>query len=316
MTDHATLPDTPLPTDHTSQVPTRGCPVAHGPGSVHDIVDRSDNGYFGPDSVSWKVFADPASKLGGVAAILLQSLNPMMMRLFAETSDYLADVEGRGERTGRYLDTIVYGDRAHAEAAAESVNRLHAASTWTDPRTGQILRADNEEWLAWTHNTLVYGLLRAADAFGPGLSGADQDRFVVEQHVAACLVEIEDESYLPSTRAELDAYIETNKDWMALTLPAAELSRSLRKPSLSGNPVATWVTVNVQDGILSLLPDWALLLFGIEGRPMNLSAAAKTTRKIVDSARQNASAADMIAEVTSRVETHPYRKVRGADGVK
>ncbi|WP_235590548.1 oxygenase MpaB family protein [Leucobacter sp. G161] len=308
MPTSTTLP----PTQATGVTAAGSCPVAHGIGRAPQTAEHADTGYFGPDSVSWRVFADPSAKLGGVAAILLQSLNPMMMRLFAATSDYTADVEGRGERTGRYLDTIVYGDRAHAEAAAEAVNRLHAASVWTDPRTGEELRADNEEWLAWTHNTLVYGLLRAAEAFGPELSAEEQDRFIVEQHVAACLVEIEDEAFLPSTRAELDAYIEDNKSWMALTLPAAEISRSLRSPSLSGNPVATWISVNVQDGILSLLPDWALLLFGIEGRPMNLNAAAKATQRIIGTARKNVSTADMISEVTTRVETHPYRRVRQA----
>ena len=285
--------------------------MGHTTGGAHAAAGRADDGYFGPDSVSWRVFADPSSKLGGVAAILLQSLNPMMMRLFSATSDYTADVEGRGERTGLYLDTLVYGDRAHADAAAQAVQRLHAASVWTDPRTGEELRADNEEWLAWTHNCIVFGLLRAADAFGPGLSATEQDTFVVEQHTAAAKIGIKDARLLPSTRAELDTYIDENQSWMALTIPAAEISRTLRKPSLAGNPVTTWITVNVQDGILSLLPDWALLLFGIEGRPMNLSAAAKTTKKIIDSARKNSSTADVIAEVTSRVETHPYRKVRG-----
>ena len=48
--------------------------------------ERADDGYFGPDSVSWRVFADPSSKLGGVAAILMQALNPSMMRLFDKVS--------------------------------------------------------------------------------------------------------------------------------------------------------------------------------------------------------------------------------------
>lgn len=296
--------------------PPLGCPVAHGQGqglggvAPTSLGARADEGYFGPDSVSWRVYADPSSKLGGVAAILLQSLNPMMMRLFTSVSDYTADVDGRSERTGRYLDTTIYGDKVLADAAAEGVKRLHARSVWTDPKTGQELRADNQEWLAWTHNTLVYGLLRGADAFGPEFTPEEQDRFIVEQHTAAHLVGIEDNSLLPSSRAELDTYIEENKDWMALTLPAAELTRELRKPSLSGNPVNTWIAVNVQDGILSLLPDWALLLLGIEGRPMNLRAAAKTTRKIIETARKNSSTDEMIAEITTRVETHPYRKVR------
>lgn len=270
----------------------------------------TDEGYFGPDSVSWKIFADPSSKLGGVAGILLQSLNPMMMRLFSETSDYASDIAGRGERTGRYIDTITFGDTRHADAAADAVRKLHARAVWTDPQTGQELRADTEAWLAWTHNALTYGLLRAADAFGPELTQAEANRFVVEQHRSAHLAGIRDPQYLPSSRDALEAYIDANKSWMALTLPAAEISRAMRAPSLRGNPVKVFVSVNVQDAILSLLPDWALLLFGIEGRPMNLRAAAATTRRIVAAGRKHRTTADYIAEATGRVQTHPYRKVR------
>ncbi|QBE48657.1 oxygenase MpaB family protein [Leucobacter triazinivorans] len=294
-----------------------GCPVAHrgsGAPAIAGPTDtlRADDGYFGPGSVSWRLFADPSSKLGGVAAILLQSLNPMMMRVFDGTSGYATDIEGRGERTGRYIDTTIYGDRAHADAAGAAVQRLHAASVWTDPRTGEELRADTEEWLAWTHNSIVYGVLRAADAFGPLLTVAEQDRFVVEQHEAARIVGITDRALLPATRAELDRYVDDNKDWMALTLPAAEISRNLRKPALRGNPLKVWAGVNIQDGILSLLPDWALLLFGIDGRPMNLRAAARVTRRFVERARSGRSSEDLIAEVAERVQTHPYRRVRRA----
>ena len=301
-----------------------GCPVAHGardrdpgrpattdvPGDAATDAATLDDGYFGPDSISWRLFSDPSSKLGGVAALLLQSLNPMMMRLFDGTSGYASDAEGRAERTGRYIDTTVFGDRAHADAAGEAVRRLHAASTWTDPRTGEELRADTQEWLAWTHNAIVYGVLRAADAFGPMLTVAEQDRFVVEQHEAARIVGITDAELLPGSRAELDRYIDDNQTWMALTLPAAELSRELRAPALKGNPVKVWAAVNIQDGILSLLPDWARLLFGIDGRPMNLRAAARVTRRLTATARAGRSSEELISEVTARVQTHPYRKVR------
>ena len=92
--------------------------------------------------------------------------------------------------------------------------------------------------------------------------------------------------------------------------PAAEITRSMRKPDLKGNPLKVWAAVNIQDGILSLLPEWALLLFGIEGRPMNLRAAARVTRRLVTAAVKGRSSADLIAEVAGRVEEHPYRKVR------
>lgn len=269
---------------------------------------RADDGYFGPASVSWRLFADPASKLGGIAAILLQALNPEMMRLFEHTTNLFQDAQGRAERTARYIDTTVFGDRAHADAAGASVRRMHAHASWTDPVTGRTLRADTPEWLEWTHSTVVWGVLRAAEAFGPELSRAEQDEFVREQHVAARLVGIE--HALPATRAELDDYVSAQRERMALTLPAAELSRSLRRPSLGGNPVKAWTGVVIQDGILSLLPDWARLLYGIEGRPMNLRAAVRTTRAMLATARRSAGYERTITELTTRVDTHPYRKLR------
>lgn len=269
----------------------------------------TDEGYFGPESVSWILFCDPSSKLGGVAAILMQALNPMMMRLFDQTSGYATDMEGRAERTGRYIDTTIFGDRAHADAAGTSVRRMHAHAHWTDPKTGMELRADNHDWLVWTHNTVVWGVLRGADAFGPDLTIDQQDTFIQEQHKAAELVGI-DPSILSSTRAELDSYMDEQKSWMALTLPAAELAKGLRKPNLKGNPVKVWAGVIVQDGILFMLPDWARQLYGIEGRPMNLGSAARLTRRFIAGARKKSSRAELISEITERVSTHPYRKVR------
>lgn len=270
---------------------------------------RQDEGYFGPDSISWRLFSDPSSKLGGVSAVLMQALNPHMMRLFDGVSVNAADPTGRAERTARYIDTTIFGDTAHADAAGTSVRRMHAHAVWTDPATGETLRADTAAWLEWTHNTVTWGVLRGADAFGPELSVAEQDAFVLEQHKAAELAGV-DPSGLPATRAELDAYIDAQKGWMSLSLPAAELSRTMRKPSFKGNPITVWTGIVIQDGILSLLPDWALLLYGVAGRPMNLRGAARTTKGMIATARRSKSYDAVITELTTRVDTHPYRKVR------
>lgn len=270
---------------------------------------RSDEGYFGPDSVTWKVFADPATKLGGMAALLLQALNPNMMRLFDQATASYGDAAGRDERTGRYLDTIAFGDKAHADAAAASVRRMHAHAVWDDPYTGQTLRAEEAAWMEWTHNTLVYALLRSARAFGLELTAEEEDTFVREQHIAAELLGI-DPARLPATRAELEAHVDEQRHWLSLCLPAAEVTRQLRKPSFKGNPVQVWTTIIVTDGVLSILPEWALLFYGIEGRPMNLRAARKTTKRLMSLARRSESYDNVITAVTTRIDNHPYRKVR------
>lgn len=270
---------------------------------------RADDGYFGPGSVTWRLFSDPAATPAALAALLLQALNPNMMRLFDQATVVHSDAAGRSERTSRYLETIFFGDTAHADAAARSVRRMHAHAQWTDPQTGQILRADEPAWLDWTHNTIVWSVLAAHRQFGLHVTSAEEDAFVREQHVAAELAGC-DPQRLPATSAELDAYIDAQQDWMALTIPAAETSRNLRKPDLRGNPLATWTFIVVQDGVLHLLPAWARLLYGIEGRPMNLRGAARTTRRLMAFARRNTSYGNLVSAITQRVDAHPYRTVR------
>jgi len=268
------------------------------------------DGYFAPDSISWRVFADPASKLGGMAALLLQALNPHMMRVFYNATQSHGDAAGRDERTGRYFETVIFGDRAHADAASDAVRRLHVHAAWTDPVTGEEFRADKPEWLAWTHNTFVYALLRASQEFGVEITPEEADRFIVEQHVAARLIGIEDESLLPADAVQLQEYIDSQTHWLALGVEAAEVTRGLRKPALRGNPLKAWTVVIVQDGVLHLLPDWARLLYGIEGRPMNLRKAARTTKFLISRARESKTYRQLVDEASARVQDHPYRKIR------
>lgn len=279
-------------------------------------ISREHDGYFAPDSISWRIFADPVSKLGGMAALLLQALNPHMMRLFYNATASHDDSAGRDERTGQYFETVIFGDRAHADAASAAVRRLHERAVWTDPDTGEQLRADKPEWLAWTHNTFVFTLLRASREFGVDITPEEGDRFVVEQQVAARLIGIEDESLLPSTEAELATYIDAQTGWLALGIEAAEVTRQLRKPVLRGNPLKVWTAVIVQDGVLHLLPDWARLLYGIEGRPMNLRKAARTTRHLMAGARRSKTYQQLVDEASARVQEHPYRKVRSRAAVQ
>nr|WP_226950120.1 oxygenase MpaB family protein [Rhodococcus rhodochrous] len=137
----------------------------------------------------------------------------------------------------------------------------------------------------------------------------EQDKFVVEQHIAAELVGA-DPARLPATRADLEAYVDEQRHWLSLSLAAAEVTHALRKPNLWGNPVKVFTFVVVQDGMLSLLPEWARLMYGIEGRPMNLRAAARTTKRLIGIARKNESYDKMVAEITTRIDETPYRKVR------
>ena len=295
-------------TDSVRTITPAGAPVdpVTGPES---FPHRADDGLFGPGSVAWKVFIDPSAQIGMVTATMLQALNPAMMRLFDKASNNSKDPAGRAQRTGQWVLTTIFADTAHAEAAGESVRRMHAHTKWTDPNTGEELRADNPAWLQWTHNVIVWGVLEAADMYGPTLSPAEQDQLVREMHRQAELVGI-DPADLPASKAELNAYVDEQSDWMALILPSAEFSGGLRHTTLLGNPLRTLPAAAVQSGIATLMPDWAKLLYGYRESPLRRMRSRAVMRAMTAASRRTMNMDERLRSTIADVDSHPYRKTK------
>lgn len=274
---------------------------------------RQDEGYFGPDSVTWKVIAHPAAlNIGGGMAVLLQVLEPGEMRLLSRTTIATEGGEaaaGRFKRTGAYLITVNFGDKAHADSAAAHVDRLHEQAVYTDPDTGETSRAKTDDWLRWTHNTFVWGALTAALAYGLELTEEEQDRFVLEQHQAAALLHVPHP--IPSTKAELDAVIDGWGERAALVLPAADIALALRNPG-GTNAFARWVARNTQYGMLALLPTWALRLYGVDGvNERRMRTGRRWMGLFMKLAAKNRTMEQLIADATEQATVHPYKRVRG-----
>ena len=135
-----------------------------------------DPGWFGPDSVSWRVHHDPAALVGGLRALMLQSLLPGVMHGFYVNTD-VHDDPGPAMRTAGYVNVVVYGTRAEADALAARIRRVH-----------RNLRVDDAEWLLWVHCGAVDSWLQSYRASGGPLTDAEADAYVAEQVRAATLV--------------------------------------------------------------------------------------------------------------------------------
>lgn len=139
-----------------------------------------DPGLFGPDSVIWRVHANRSGLIGGLRALLLQTMHPLAMAGVHQHSDYRHDPWGRLRRTGAYIAVTTYGSTSAAEAVIAHVRRIHDAVTGT-AADGRPYRANDPHLLAWVHATEVDSFLRAYQRYGGrDLSPLDQDRYVAE----------------------------------------------------------------------------------------------------------------------------------------
>jgi uncharacterized protein (DUF2236 family) len=155
------------------------------PIDLQALADADDPGLFGSDSVTWRIHADNAMFVGGLRALLLQTVHPLAMAGVAQHSNYRSDPMGRLWRTSLYVGTTTYGGSDEARAAIAMVRRVHERVVGTAP-DGRPYAANDPHLLTWVHHTLVDSFLRAYRRYGADpLTDADADRYVSEMAVLA-----------------------------------------------------------------------------------------------------------------------------------
>src|SRR5215213_72872 len=100
---------------------------------VRDIIEAEGDRWFDRDRPIWTVHTDAAMFVGGLRALLLQSIHPLAMAGVADHSDFKADPWGRLQRTAEFLAMTTYGPVPMAERAIEAVQRVHSRVTGVAP---------------------------------------------------------------------------------------------------------------------------------------------------------------------------------------
>lgn len=144
-------------------------------------VPPGDPGLFGPDSIAWRVHADlPAMLIGGLSALLFQTLHPLAMAGVAAHSSFKEDPYGRLQRTARFVAGTTFGGRAHAEQLIAEVRAVHERVRGVAP-DGRPYSASDPRLLTFVHTTEVWSFLRSYQRYAPRpLLAAEKDRYLDE----------------------------------------------------------------------------------------------------------------------------------------
>ena len=245
-------------------------------------ADEDRTGFFGPESVTWRVHADPSFSVGGLRALLLQALHPVAMDGVARFSGaFRDDPWPRLIRTAAYVDTLSFGTRSEAVRAVARVRGIHRRLGAVERTTGRAYRVDDPDLLLWVHCCEVDSLLGVARRAGLPLSDDDADRYVAEQVVAAELVGV-DRAEVPASVAELAGYFERMRPSLAATRAARDAYRLIVLPPMPGWVRYLTPAQPAWGGLaalaVGLLPPWARRLYSLPGFALTDAAATGAVR--------------------------------------
>jgi uncharacterized protein (DUF2236 family) len=252
----------------------------------NDAGTSEDVGLFGPDSVTWRLHAEPILWLAGFRALLLQTLHPRALAGVLQNSRFREDPWGRLFRTAQFYGQVVYGDTATAEAAGSRVRRIHARLSAVDPGTGEPFRVDEPELLRWVYVTATESFCHTAQRAGLRLTEAEIEQYYREQLEVARLVGL-DPATVPATAAGFEEYYREMRPRLAADAAAKSTARYLAVPSfpyrLGWTPIRPmWIGVAAYG--FSMLPPWARRMYGLPGLPstdLTVSMTARTIRTMI-----------------------------------
>jgi uncharacterized protein (DUF2236 family) len=199
--------------------------------------------------------------IGGMRALLIQSLHPLAMAGVAQHSDYRTRGLYRLRRTVRYVLTVTYGDTEAAQAAGALVRKVHEQIRGVDPVTGRTYSATDPETLLWVHCVEVHSFLSAYAAYDQPLLDSERDRYFAESARSAALVGIPDH-LVPKTRAEMRRYFERLRPSLCVSQAALDAIRFVAFPPLrTTRGVALRI---VSRAAIGLVPHHLRALAGLE----------------------------------------------------
>ncbi|MEM9654562.1 MAG: oxygenase MpaB family protein [Actinomycetota bacterium] len=227
-----------------------------------EMASKDDHGLFGPASVAWRVHGDSAMLIGGLRALLLQTLHPLAMAGVADHSDYRHDPWGRLHRTGRFIGATTFGSTKVAERMIRVVRNVHGRVEGTAP-DGRPYSANDPHLLAWVHITEVDSFLAAYDRYGAGkLTDAERDQYVAEMAEVGHRLGAVD---LPTTKADLEKALDGFQEECTFDEQAKEGLQFLLRPPV---PFATKGAYGlITAASIGLLPSWAATMLRLPVPP-------------------------------------------------
>lgn len=166
----------------------------------------SDPGYFGPDSMMWKVNKEITVLFGGARALLMHAAHPLIAAGARQTSFYQRDPWKRLIRTLSLQNSVTFGTKQEADESANRINKLHEVIKGEDEVTGGYYDALDHEQLLWVHACLQISSIFFYEKTVRKLTDDEKNQYHLENLKSAELVLI-DVKKVPKTHNGLKQWV-------------------------------------------------------------------------------------------------------------
>ena len=197
------------------------------------IADGEGPGFFLPGDAPWIIHGDMATLVGGVRALLMQSLHPGTLAGVRDHSRYKADPLGRLAGTIQWLTVTTFASRESILREAARVSGMHAKVRGTyDDASGseREYKASDPDLLQWVHIAFMDSFLRCHQTYSPIPIPGGADAYI---RLWAQSVEPLGLTDTPHDEKALLADIRRFDPQLIMTKDSREVIEWLRKPPLS-----------------------------------------------------------------------------------
>ena len=157
--------------------------------------DQSE-GFFGPESMTWKLYREPLVLLGSSRALLLQIAHPAIADGVKNYSDFQKNMAGRAHRTFTSMIRIWFGDKITAINSAKRLYNIHSmirgTAAWEieDETIYKPYCAADSDLLFWVLATMIDTTIVVTEKIKGKMTRKEKNQFYEESKITAQLMGI------------------------------------------------------------------------------------------------------------------------------
>jgi len=225
---------------------------------------KADPGYFGPDSMMWKVNKEITVLFGGARALLMHAAHPLIAAGARQTSFYQRDPWKRLIRTLSLQNSVTFGTKKEADESAHRINKLHEVIKGRDEVTGGSYDALDQEQLLWVHACLQISSIYFYEKTVKKLTDEEKDKYHTENMLSAELVLVTTKK-IPQTHQDLIDWVKNKskeKNYLLLTDVAEDVKNIISKGPVPIHIKPIWPFISFT--AFNTLPREFKAIYGIE----------------------------------------------------